>query len=250
MRGAREHAGGTRPFHLKILTLVQDNNSDSEESWAYLEIGDTQPTPSVMPAADAGTSEGGGQVLGIATSTSRASPVGRTRPKHPYGRRNTYIGTYTRHGLGYCTVGRDETLTKTKFRDLSSRERRLYTLTLGYGLREDGKSAKRQRKPEMSRGHAVALMARLQEMMLHEGRTVEGIFAALGLHTRCCACTFVPLPYCVLWIVPFGSFKAFVVHDERHLRAVFNVLLSRVLPCCCCSAILLFMVNTALGTNL
>lgn len=148
---------------------------------------DTQPTPSVVSAADEGTEEGKGGVPGPAGSSSRASPADRARPKHPYGRRNTYIGTYIRHGLGYCTVGRDETLTKTKFRDLSPRERRLYTLTLGYGLREDEKSAKRQRKPEMSHGHAVALMARLQEMMLHEGRTVEGIFAALGLDTRYCS---------------------------------------------------------------
>lgn len=146
---------------------------------------ETQPTR-VVPAADTGAAEGGTGVVGPASSSSRASPTGRVQPKHPYGRRNTYIGTYIRHGLGYCTVGRDETLTKTKFRDLSSRERRLYTLTLGYGLREDGNSVRRQRKPEMGRGHAVALMARLQEMMLHEGRTVEGIFAALGLDdTRC-----------------------------------------------------------------
>ena len=150
---------------------------------------DPQPTACAITAADASTSEGGAKAPGVAVApSSRAFPAGRPRPKHPYGRRNTYIGTYTRHGLGYCTVGRDETLTKTKFRDLSSRERRLYTLTLGYGLREDGKSAKRQRKPEMSRGHAVALMARLQEMMLHEGRTVKGIFAALGFDTRYFAC--------------------------------------------------------------
>lgn len=148
---------------------------------------DTQPTR-VVAAADEGTEERGGGVPGPAASSSGASPAGRARSRHPYGRRNTYIGTYTRHGLGFCTIGREETLTKTKFRDLSSHERRLYTLTLGYGLREDGKSVKRQRKPEMTRGHAVALMARLQEMMLHEGRTVEGVFAALGLDTRCCAC--------------------------------------------------------------
>lgn len=146
---------------------------------------DTQPAMRVVSAADArAAAEGGGGVPGPAASSSRASPTGRARPKHPFGRRNTYIGTYTRHGLGYCTAGRDETLTSTKFRDLSSHERRLYTLTLGYGLREDSKSVKRPRKPEMSRGHAVALMARLQEMMLHEGRTVEGIFATLGLDTR------------------------------------------------------------------
>lgn len=151
------------------------------------EMCDT-PTTCVVSAGDAGTAEGGGGAPGLPASSSRASPTGRARPKHPYGRRNTYIGTYLRHGLGYGTVGRDESLTKTKFRDLSSRERRLYTLSLGYGLREDSKSVKRKRKPEMSRGHAVALMARLQEMMLHEGRTVEGIFAALRLDTRCDTC--------------------------------------------------------------
>lgn len=145
---------------------------------------DTQPTTRVVSAAGAGTSDGRGGVPGPATSSSRASPTGRAQPKHPYGRRNTFIGSYTRHGLGYCTAGRDEALTNTRFRDLPSRERRLYTLTLGYGLREDSKSVKRVRKPEMSRGNAVALMARLQEMMLHEGRTVEGIFAALGLDSR------------------------------------------------------------------
>lgn len=125
-----------------------------------------------------------------AASPSRASPAGRARPKHPYGRRNTYIGSYTRHALGFATADRDENLTITKFRNLPSRERRLYTLTLGYGLRDDNRSGlsgggsnKRQR-PEMTRGHAVALMARLHEMLQHGGRTVEGVFSALSLDTR------------------------------------------------------------------
>lgn len=148
----------------------------------------------VMAAAtDVGSGEGGGGVsTSFAASPSRASRAGRaTRARHPYGRRNTYIGTYTRQALGFATAERDENLLTTKFRNLPSRERRLYTLTLGYGLRDDGKSGlgggggsnKRQRS-EMSRGHAVALMARLQEMLLHGGRTVEGIFAALRLDTR------------------------------------------------------------------
>lgn len=120
----------------------------------------------------------------------RGSAVRSSRPKHPHGRRNTYIGSYTRNGLGYSTAGWEESLTTTKFRNLSSRERRLYTLTLGYGLRDDSRGGglsrrgKRPRRPEMSRGHAVALMARLQEMLLHGGRTVEGIFEALALDPR------------------------------------------------------------------
>ncbi len=138
-----------------------------------------------MPAAAApkqGTGGGPGAGRGSAASSSR--------PKHPHGRRNTYIGTYTRAPLGYSTAGREESLTTTKFRNLSSRERRLYTMTLGYGLRDDSRSGglsrwgKRQRKPDMSRGHAVALMARLQEMLLHGGRTVEGVFEALALDPR------------------------------------------------------------------
>lgn len=151
-----------------------------------------------MPAfatTDARNGERGREASpGFAAYPSRASPACRgVRPKHPYGRRNTYIGAYTRHALGFATADRDENLSTTKFRNLPSRERRLYTLTLGYGLRDDNKSgmggrggSKKRQRPEMSRGHAVALMARLHEMLLHGGRTVEGIFEALGLDpTRC-----------------------------------------------------------------
>ncbi|CAM9155421.1 unnamed protein product [Scytosiphon promiscuus] len=114
--------------------------------------------------------------------------MSRNQPKHPFGRRNTYISSYTRHGLGFATADRDESLTTTKFRDLPLRERRLYTLTLGYGLRDDDESGlvgsdRRQRQAEMSRGHAVSLMARLHEMLQHGGRTLEGIFLALGVDT-------------------------------------------------------------------
>lgn len=163
------------------------------------EVCDTQQVSRMMAAAaaaDAGGGEGrAGVSPGFAASPSHTSPAGRAaRPKHPYGRRNTYIGAYTRHALGFATADRDENLLTTKFRNLPSRERRLYTLTMGYGLRDAVKSSlgggggggggnKRQR-PEMSRGHAVALMARLHEMLSHGGRTVEGIFAALGLDTR------------------------------------------------------------------
>lgn len=109
----------------------------------------------------------------------------RGRFKHPYGRRNTYIHPYVRHGLGYFTADWEESLT-VKFRDLPSRERRLYTLTLGYGLRnEKSASRKRRRQLEMSHSHAVALMARFHEMLLHGGRTVKGIFDALRVEQRC-----------------------------------------------------------------
>ncbi|CAM9126272.1 unnamed protein product, partial [Laminaria digitata] len=110
------------------------------------------------------------------------------RAKHPCGRRNTLIHPYVRHGLGFSTAEWEESLT-VKFRNLPSRERRLYTLSLGYGLRDDNnnggtynkKSVKRKRRAEMTRDHAVTLMARFHEMLLHGGRTVEGIFAALGV---------------------------------------------------------------------
>lgn len=151
-----------------------------------------------------GTCEGGvptegAASRGCAASSSRASPACRPQPKHPYGRRNTYISSYTRHGLGFATADRDESLTTTKFRDLPLRERRLYTLTLGYGLRDDDKGGvagadRCQRQSQMSRGRAVALMARLHEMLLHGGRTVEGIFSALGVDTRCCYSRYRPCP--------------------------------------------------------
>lgn len=113
------------------------------------------------------------------------------RAKHPCGRRNTLIHPYVRHGLGFSTAEWEESLT-VKFRNLPSRERRLYTLSLGYGLRDDNnnggtyskKSVKRKRRAEMTRDHAVTLMARFHEMLLHGGRTVEGIFAALGVEAR------------------------------------------------------------------
>ncbi|CAM9493322.1 unnamed protein product [Ectocarpus fasciculatus] len=151
---------------------------------------DTQPPQRMRPSTGdrRRVEEGDPPVLAI--STSCASPAELTRQKHPYGRRNTFIRSYTRHGLGFATADRDESLTVTKFRDLPSRERRLYTLTMGYGLRADNKSGlsggcKRQRQQSgMSKGHAVALMARLHEMLRHDGRTVEGVFAALGVDTR------------------------------------------------------------------
>lgn len=109
----------------------------------------------------------------------------RDRFKHPYGRRNTYIHPYVRHGLGYYTVDWEESLT-VKFRDLPSRERRLYTLTLGYGLRDEkGANSKPQGQLEMSHSHAIALMARFHEMLLHGGRTVKGVFDALRMEQRC-----------------------------------------------------------------
>lgn len=115
----------------------------------------------------------------------------RGRPKHPYGRRNTYIHPYVRHGLGYNTTDWEESLT-VKFRNLPSRERRLYTLTLGYGLRgEKGANSKRRRQPEMSHSHALTLMARFHEMLLHGGRTVKGVFDALSVEQRC---VFLPSP--------------------------------------------------------
>lgn len=159
-----------------------------------IDMCDTQQVSCGIATAgtDTGDGEGGvGISPSFAASPSRTSPAGRAaRPKHPYGRRNTYIGAYTRHALGFATADRDENLLTTKFRNLPSRERRLYTLTLGYGLRDDVKSGlsgggNKLQRPEMSRGHAVALMARLHEMLLHGGRTVEGIFSALGLDTRC-----------------------------------------------------------------
>lgn len=113
------------------------------------------------------------------------------RAKHPCGRRNTLIHPYVRHGLGFSTAEWEESLT-VKFRNLPSRERRLYTLSLGYGLREDNNfrgtnntSVKRKRTAEMTRDHALTLMARFHEMLLHGERTVEGIFAALGIEARC-----------------------------------------------------------------
>ena len=113
------------------------------------------------------------------------------RAKHPCGRRNTLIHPYVRHGLGFSTAEWEESLT-VKFRNLPSRERRLYTLSLGYGLRDNNNrgahnntSVKRKRRPEMTRDHALTLMARFHEMLLHGGRTVEGIFAALGIDARC-----------------------------------------------------------------
>lgn len=114
------------------------------------------------------------------------------RAKHPCGRRNTLIHPYVRHGLGFSTAEWEESLT-VKFRNLPSRERRLYTLSLGYGLREDNNfrgahnntSVKRKRRAEMTRDHALTLMARFHEMLLHGERTVEGIFSALGIEARC-----------------------------------------------------------------
>lgn len=108
-----------------------------------------------------------------------------TRPKHPFGRRNTFIHPYVRHGLGYATAEWQKNLT-VKFRDLPSRERRLGTMSLGYGLRDDkgDPQGKRARETEMTRDHAIALMARFHEMLLHGGRTVGGVFAALGIDTR------------------------------------------------------------------
>lgn len=108
-----------------------------------------------------------------------------TRPKHPYGRRNTFLHPYLRHALGHSTTSWEESLT-VKFRDLPSREKRLYTLTLGCGLREDrgGPSSRNHRQPQMSRGHAITLMARLHEMLLYGERTVQGVFEALGAETR------------------------------------------------------------------
>ncbi|CBN78026.1 hypothetical protein Esi_0082_0041 [Ectocarpus siliculosus] len=148
---------------------------------------DTQPPPRTRPSTgEARRVEEGDSPL-LTDSTSCTSATELTRQKHPYGRRNTLVRSYTRHGLGFATADRDESLTVTKFRDLPSRERRLYTLTMGYGLRADNKSGfsgdcKRQRQQSgMSKGHAVALMARLHEMLRHDGRTVEGVFSALGV---------------------------------------------------------------------
>ncbi|CAM9723875.1 unnamed protein product, partial [Ectocarpus sp. 8 AP-2014] len=148
---------------------------------------DTQPPPRMRPSTGEGqrVEEGDSPLLTASSSCTSATEL--TRQKHPYGRRNTLVRSYTRHGLGFATADRDESLTVTKFRDLPSRERRLYTLTMGYGLRADNKSGfsggcKRQRQQSgMSKGHAVALMARLHEMLRHDGRTVEGVFSALGV---------------------------------------------------------------------
>lgn len=151
---------------------------------------DTQPPPRMRPSTgeERRAEEGDSPVFTASTSCTSATEL--TRQKHPYGRRNTLVRSYTRHGLGFATADRDESLTVTKFRDLPSRERRLYTLTMGYGLRADNKSGfsggcKRQRQQSgMSKGHAVALMARLHEMLRHDGRTVEGVFSALGVDAR------------------------------------------------------------------
>lgn len=107
------------------------------------------------------------------------------RPKHPDGRRNTYLHPYVKHALGYFTLGWEESLT-VKFRNLPSRERRLYSLTLGHGLRVDKKGGNRRsnKRPGVTRGHAITLMARLRERLAHGGRTIEGIFGALGTDAR------------------------------------------------------------------
>lgn len=101
------------------------------------------------------------------------------RPKHPFGRRNTYLRPYIRHGLGYPIVDWEQSLT-VKFRNLSSCEQRLYRMTLGFGLCDNDTRGNQRRPGGISRGHAVALMAKCRELLLHGGRTLEGIFEALG----------------------------------------------------------------------
>lgn len=98
---------------------------------------------------------------------------------HPYGRRNTYLRQYVRHGLGYPTLDWEKSLT-VKFRDLPASERRIYSLTLGYGLRGDDARRNQNKPTGISHGHAIALTAKCHELLVHGGRTLEGVFEALG----------------------------------------------------------------------
>lgn len=69
-----------------------------------------------------------------------------------------------------------------KFRHLPPKERRLYQLTLGYGLGEERE--RNNQRSDMSSGHASMLMARFRELLNRDGRTISGIIAALGIDTR------------------------------------------------------------------
>lgn len=109
-----------------------------------------------------------------------------TRPKHPYGRRNTFIQPYLRHALGYSTAEWEESLT-VKFRDLRPCEPRLYTLSQGFGIRDKKSSPEVElssKQLEMKAGEAIALMVKFRQMLVHGERTVEGVFEALGVGER------------------------------------------------------------------
>lgn len=114
----------------------------------------------------------------------------RVRRKLPQHGRNTSILRPYVKNLGFSITDWEEKLT-VKFRDLPSHEDRAYTMFLGCGLRksEIGSVGKRSTQPDpldldMPRGHVVALMARFQEKLIHEGRTVQEIFRALGKSMR------------------------------------------------------------------
>ena len=69
----------------------------------------------------------------------------------------------------------------------------MYTLFVGCSHRGDDhgstvESAARPepREVEMSRSQAIYFMGRLQETLMHEGRTVRGIFEALGKGSKRC----------------------------------------------------------------
>lgn len=114
-------------------------------------------------------------------------PVRRRLSQH--GKSTSILRPYVKN-LGYSIADWKERLT-VKFRDLPSHEDRVYTMFLGCGLRENesDSAGKRATQPDpsdvdMPRGHVIALMARFQEKLTHEGRTVQGIFRALGKNTR------------------------------------------------------------------
>lgn len=111
----------------------------------------------------------------LSSTRAQMASATRKRPKHPYDRRNTQLHPYVRHGLGFSTADWQESLTIKKFRN--GRRDWEESLTIK-------KFTNNRRKRPMSHAHAVALMARFQEMLLHGDRTVEGVFAALGVETR------------------------------------------------------------------
>lgn len=105
------------------------------------------------------------------------------RPKHPFGRRNTYLRPYIRHGLGYPTLHWEDSLT-VKFKNLPPYVQRLYKMTLGFGLQDNDKRGNQRKEGGISRDHATALMVRCRELLLHGDRTLVGIFEALGANLR------------------------------------------------------------------
>lgn len=119
---------------------------------------------------------------------STEAPVRQRLPQHG-GRTTSILRPYVKN-LGYSIADWKNGLA-VKFRDLPSHENRVHTMFLGCGLRgkESGSAGKRAARPDpsdldMPRGHVVALMARFQEKLIHEGRTVQEIFKALGESTR------------------------------------------------------------------